>query len=353
MTAAKKSTGKKTASRAKASASAARSRAAQAAPRAASASAPAPAAPASTKPSAGPNWLILGVLIAVAAVVVLEMSVLLKGKVDRQRTLTEVATFGERGDPERPQAYHGAIALKMDALDRLYLVDPDWSKVVVWDAKTGAFLMSLDQKKAQLPGFTPSDVAADAKGTVFILDRAHQEVTVYGPDGALLRRWPVSNGAYIATDPSGNVLISDNLKMQVIRYSPEGKRLSVFGGPGSQKGRFSTPTRIATDASNNLYVLDLGNARVQVFSPQGRVIAVWPLKFKPNSVTGIVVHGKEVYVNDFENSFIWVYSPHGRLIGQASITFPSNLAIDSEGNLYLPNASGLGRYTQTIGRKAK
>lgn len=300
-----------------------------------------------------PNALVLAVLGIIAVLVVAEVTFLLKGKADRQRSLSEAGIIGARGGDERPEAYHGALAMKIDGQDRLLLVDPDWAKVVVWDTKTGNFLMSLDRARAQRQDYAPTDVAADRQGQTFVLDRAHQEVTVFSPAGDFVRRWIAANASAIATDPDGNVLISDNMKMQVVRYSPEGKELKRISGPGTSRGRLNNPSRLATDAKGNIYVVDLGNKRIQVFSGQGSAGRAWSLKFIPNNLTGITPFGDEIYLNDFDNSYIWAYSPGGKILGQMSITFPSNLAIDSAGNFYLPTATGIGRYTQIKGKAGK
>lgn len=313
-----------------------------------------PQAYAQVKPAGDrPNPVVLAVLGVIAVLVVVEVSFLLKGKADRQRSLSDVGTIGARGGDERPEAYHGALAMKIDAQDRLMLVDPDWAKVVIWDTKAGNFLMALDKVRAQRKDFAPTDAAADKQGQVFVLDRPHQEVTVFSPTGDFVRRWIAANASAIAVDPEGNVLVSDNLKMQVVRYSPEGKELKHMGGPGTARGRLNNPSRLAADAKGNIYVVDLGNKRIQVFSSQGSSGKAWSLKFVPNQLTGITPAGDEVYLNDFDNSFIWAYSPHGKILGQMSTTFPSNVAVDSTGNFYLPTANGIGRYVQIKGKAGK
>jgi tripartite motif-containing protein 71 len=309
-------------------------------PRPAPPAAPAPAAGAGPKP-----WVLLA-LGVVAVLVVFEMTALLKGKVDRQRQLVQQSAFGSRGGQQRPESYNGAIALKTDAQDRLYLVDPDWSKVLVYDTRASKFLFAIDRTTAQKPTFAPTDVAADAQGNVYVLDRGNLEVAVFSATGEPLRRFPVPNASALAVSPKGEVLVSDNVKMQVVRYSPEGKELKRFGSPGSGRGQFNNPYRLTTDPAGNIYVVDMLNRRIQSFSPEGGFKHAWTLKFTPGIIVGITTWGKSVFINDFDNGFIWEYTPSGQLVGQITFVYPSNFALDSTGNFYLPSIEGIGRYTQ-------
>jgi len=310
-----------------------------------------PAAPAGGEK---PRSVIMVILGVIAVLVAVEVVVLFKGKVDRQRALKAVATFGERGEPQRLQAFKGTMTEKIDGQGRLFLVDSEWKKVLAWKATTGEFLMAITSEGAQRENFSPTDVAIDAKGNIYVLDQVNQEVSAFTPGGDWVRRWPARNAVAIAVAANGDVLVSDSQDMKIVRYSPEGKELRRFAGPGTAKGKLKNPSRLATDAKGNIYVVDHGNQRIQVFSPEGAFRRAWPLKFVPsNNTTGVTVWGNEVYVNDFQNSYIWVYSLQGKLVGQIKITYPSTVAIDREGNIYLPAPGGIDRYVQLKGQKSQ
>lgn len=341
----------------RASDTAKRPAAAPAASRTATLPKPAPAAaPAPAKapvPAARPNPWVLLALGAVAVLVVFEMTVLVKGKADRQRTLQELGTFGERGGAERPGAFHGPILIKVDAQERLLMVDIDWRKVLAWEAQSGKFLFECGPAAAKETGFQPSDVGTDAQGTLYVLDRLRQEVRVFSPTGEWVRTWAAPSATALAVTPKGQVLTSDSVRKQVVQYSPEGQELKRFGGPGTGKGRFGQPYRLDTDANGNIYVLDTGNQCVQVLSPNGSAVRMWNLKYKPAILSGIVVRNQEVFLNDYENNFIWIYSTSGALAGQISNPYPSTMAVDRAGQVYLPGPAGITRYLQVKGGKKK
>lgn len=308
-------------------------------------------APSASAPAASPaapagrfKWLPLAILGVVAVLVVVETAVLLKNKSDRQRTLTEAGAFGERGGQPRPEAYQGAIAMKCGGDDRLYLVDPEWNQVVVYDTKASKPIMALDRKAAGTDEYTPVDAAATRDNTAVVLDRMHQKVYVFSPEGSLVTSFAAANGTAIAAGEK-EIYVSDNNRMQIVKYSLEGRELQRIGAPGTGKGKLSSPGKLGVDAAGNIFVINSGNNRVEAYGPDGKFTANWPFNFKPNSLLGIAVHD-EIYLNDFDGGCLWAYTKSGKLAGQIKIAYPSNMAVDSQGNFYLPTATGVSRYVQ-------
>jgi hypothetical protein len=150
---------------------------------------PETSAPVSAPSGGAPKPIMLVIFAIVAILVVLEMTVLFKGKMDRQRTFSEVSTFGDRGGAERPEAFHGPLLLKCDAQNRLLMVDTDWKKILAWDVQSGKFLFALDKIAAKQEDFQPADVCADKQGNLFILDRLRQLVFAFSPAGELVSTW--------------------------------------------------------------------------------------------------------------------------------------------------------------------
>jgi hypothetical protein len=95
----------------------------------------------------------------------------------------------------------------------------------------------------------PSDVAADLRGRIVVVDTEQPPLMPGGP-------------AY-----SSRVQIFDE----------NGGFLTAFGGYGSQPGQFVQPQSVAALADGRLIVADTGNNRLQVFSPTGALPALNPL----------------------------------------------------------------------------
>ncbi|MFQ5970464.1 MAG: 6-bladed beta-propeller, partial [Nitrososphaerales archaeon] len=51
--------------------------------------------------------------------------------------------------------------------------------------------------------------------------------------------------------------------------------IKTWGSPGTDDGKFSSPTTVAVDSSGYLYVTELNNHRVQKFDSDGRFITKW------------------------------------------------------------------------------
>ncbi|HEX9668959.1 MAG TPA: phage tail protein [Thermoanaerobaculia bacterium] len=90
-------------------------------------------------------------------------------------------------------------------------------------------------------------------------------------------------------------------------YHPDGfQLLDVWGGPGSEPGRFDEPWSLAADPEGNVYVVDRGNRRVQKLDLRGDVVPeFWEtarseVSFeRPLAVTVASVDGQvRVYVLD-------------------------------------------------------
>lgn len=299
------------------------------------------------------NLLVLGVVILITLFVVMEVGVLMKSKVDRQRSLKEVTTLGERGGQKRLNAFQGTTAEKVDALDRLLLVDAEWNKVMVYDLATDKLLFVIDGEAVGRELFAPADADADKKGNIYVLDSIHHDVSAFTKEGKFINRWPAQNGVALSVDNKGNILVADNHKMEIRRFAADGKVLKTFGGAGTGKGKFMRPYRMDIDSKGNICIIDQGNQRVQVLTSNGKVKKTWPLKFEPNNLTGISIYKDELYVNDFSNGFIWIYSATGKVEGQIKIAYPSNLAIDSKGYYYLPGPGGISRFVLLKGKKAQ
>jgi len=74
----------------------------------------------------------------------------------------------------------------------------------------------------------------------------------------------------IAMDSSGNIYILDSGNQRIQKFTPEGKYLATIGRKGQGPGEFNYPSSIDIDGQGNLYVLDPFVKKIQVISPQGK-----------------------------------------------------------------------------------
>lgn len=152
------------------------------------------------------------------------------------------------------------------------------------------------QAVGEWPAPAPGELAADAAGTVWVIDREARVVRRFDAQGKALAqvvRLPAGGiPADVAITPAGRLLVADGgVNRQVLIYrnlerEPElegtlGERGGVYGGavPGAVgEGRLIAPIGVGGDAQGNLYVAcgplggaHGGTAMVQSYSSQGRL----------------------------------------------------------------------------------
>ena len=192
----------------------------------------------------------------------------------RFRQVTDVA-FGPQGDIFISDGYINSRIAKADR-------DGNWIK-------------SWGNRGANPGEFnTPHNIAADAKGNVYVADRGNRRIQVFDSEGTFLRiitldvpfdenaRPAIGNkpdlktyqqvqtfvpGApwtVCITPPPNQVLYtSDAYPGRVYKLSLDGKVLGVLGQSGKQLKQFGWVHEIACPSENEIYVAELLNWRVQ------------------------------------------------------------------------------------------
>jgi hypothetical protein len=176
----------------------------------------------------------------------------------------------------------------------------------------------------------------------------------------------------VAVDPAGNTYVADNDNNTIRKISPAGEVTTLAGAPGESgnvdgvgiNARFDDPEGIAVDAAGNVYVADTDNNTIRKITPAGLVTTLAGSPDETGSADGTGVNARfdepdgiavdaagNVYVADTDNSTIRKITPQGivsTLAGQANeegdadgtgaaarFSFPRDLDIDAQGNLYV------------------
>ncbi|HJX08418.1 MAG TPA: NHL repeat-containing protein, partial [Actinomycetota bacterium] len=140
---------------------------------------------------------------------------------------------------------------------------------------------AYDLEWGQYPGAgvmdTPTGVAVDQTGNIYVTNKNENMVQKYAPDGSFLTSFAgsgitlLSNPSAIAIGPTGNVYVADTGNHRIEVFDSAGTYLDRWGSFGSLAGQFSGPSGIAVDASGNVYVSDTGNNRIEMFDPSHTV----------------------------------------------------------------------------------
>lgn len=260
----------------------------------------------------------------------------------------------------------------------------------IWDFITGGPSRSL---------VNPLSVTTDVGGTVYVVDGALQQVSVYDlkrqdfrrlPDDDMFLQAPINvladisaNRLFVSDSAAGvirlvplaagaapgelgigqlvrptgialnrqtdELLVVDSRKSTVFRYD----RASLvvkgsFGGRGAGAGQFNYPTAVAVNSKGEILICDSLNFRVQVFSAEGEFRrAFGRVGDRPGSFSrpkGIAVDSDDnIYVLDTLFDNVQIFDREGQLLlafgshGQAEGQFwmPTGIHIDSSDKIYV------------------
>ncbi|OMF04359.1 hypothetical protein BK127_33680, partial [Paenibacillus sp. FSL H7-0331] len=224
--------------------------------------------------------------------------------------------------------------------------------------------------------YMPSSVAIDSSGNVYVGDTNNHRIQKLNGSTSVWSEWKKSGGGsgsglgefnnplHIAVDSSDNVYVADTNNHRIQKLTVTGAT-SVWsewkksgGGSGSGLGDFNNPKGVAVDSSGNVYVADSGNERMQKLTVaaglwsewvyQGVIAGTDPGQFRYPS--GVAVDSeRNVYVADYDNNRIqkltvtgassvwseWKKSGGGLGSGLGEFESPTDVAVDSSGNVYV------------------
>jgi DNA-binding beta-propeller fold protein YncE len=279
--------------------------------------------------------------------------------------------------------------LAADGNGNVYVADRD----VVWKfTSDGGFLSTLGEGGGADGQFdSPSGLAVDASGNMYVADTGNRRVQKFAPNGEFLAKWQSHSGGAgrfhppqirergfdtplaIAVDSDRNVYVLDKKNYRVQKYSPAGQYLTQWGSRGSGQGQFDwddslppfhfgLPAGIALNNQGVVYVTDrLG---LQKFNSEGQFITAWSLS-ETEDPGSVAVNSKgQVFVVDRGQERVMKYSPTGKLLKKwgpeaqgDEIWWPSGIAVDGRGNVLVSDLwkgliqrfTGDGRFLGSMG----
>ena len=174
---------------------------------------------------------------------------------------------------------------------RIYRISPQGVVTVLAGSDRGY----ADGPGASARFDTPSGIAIDPAGHLYVADTGNDAIRRISPDGTVSTTAGAEAGfkgpVGVSVDPSGRVIVADTYNDRIVAIERSGAITRIAGGgePGFADGadaRFHTPCGVAVDASGTIYVADTGNRALRVITPDGLVSTMTstPWGFEPMAI---------------------------------------------------------------------
>jgi len=221
---------------------------------------------------------------------------------------------------------------------------------------------------------TPSSLAVDLLGNLYVADTGNHAIRKVSPQGAVTTLAGTGIAGFrdgegvqaqfhapmgVAVDAIGRVYVADtwNDRIRVIETDGRVRTLAGGDGPGFLDGeaataRFDTPTALAVAADGTTWVADTGNRALRAIAADGTV-RTWqadPLDAAAATLARplalAITHDGQLYVAELSPGRVLQVTPDGRarvLTGESTTQWfarPSALWLDGDGSLLVADAEG-------------
>ena len=305
--------------------------------------------------------------------------------------------FAGDGGPATSARLRWPSSVAADTLGNLYIADRDNHRI----RKVSPEGLILTIAGNGSPGFSgdggpaisaqlnrPSGIAVDAVGNVYISDSSNSRIRKVSPDGVIVTVAGIgvccvsvagvidlgdggpaalaqlNQPMGLVTDAAGNLYIADTANSRIRKVSPNGIITTVagtgtagFSGDGgpATSARLDHPIDVDLDSTGSLYISDSGNNRVRKVTRDGVITTVGTPDVR--RLMGIAVDSVgNLYIADGSNVRIRRLSPDGSIVtiagngicgfagdgGEATAAQfcePSDVAVDTAGNIYIADSS--------------
>ncbi len=170
----------------------------------------------------------------------------------------------------------------------------------------------------------------------------------------------------VAVGPTGIVYVTDTVQRKVFAIDPAAKTVAFVGSEG--QGKVTKPIGVAVDDDGKVFVADASLNRIFGFDADGNLLIAIGHEGELENPSGLAIdrQRKLLYAADSKKHKVFCYSSVDgqalREIGdrgteEGKFNFPTNLAVDREGRLYVADTMNFrvqvfdaeGKFVKAIG----
>ncbi|HEV7349157.1 NHL repeat-containing protein [Telluribacter sp.] len=256
--------------------------------------------------------------------------------------------FSGDGGPATSASLNYPAGVAVDGSGDIYIADKDNQRIRRVSASDGTISTIAGNGNRAYGGdgeaateasfFDPHNIALDAAGNIYIADWGNSRIrkinksnnTVstltgngwrgfYG-DGGDAKDAVINYPKDVSVDAAGNIYIADTENLRIRMIEAATNKISTVAGNGKASfdgdGDLATnagliPTGVTVDKNGNIFIEDRGNFRIRKINKENGII------------TTVAGNGTRRYSGD------------GRAATNASLNYPSDVALDSNGNLFI------------------
>ena len=266
--------------------------------------------------------------------------------------VTDMSKVGKRTGKGQ---FDSPTGIAVDANGNVFVADTNNGRIEKL-SPTGAFLSSMGNKgtgRGQLG--EPNGIAVDRAGNVYVADASNHRVQKLAPDGTFVAEWKGPEPGFygprrIAIGPDGSVYIVDQGHSRIAKLTPDGGVLSVWGSKGKSDGKFDDPTSVTVDpTTSKVYVADPRNKRIQIFDQNGKFLSKWSVPEWGEAVgfedLAIDSQAGRLYASSAHLNAVFVFDLNGTRLGSLMPKAPDKLEGPSalvlfDRKLYVLNMTG-------------
>jgi DNA-binding beta-propeller fold protein YncE len=267
----------------------------------------------------------------------------------------EVANVFEGSKGNSKEQLDSPTGIAVDGEGNIFVADTG-HRCVEKFSPAGTFLSILGIKRNnQGEVAAPNGIAIDGAGNTYVADAGNHCLLKLTGDGNFIAEWRGPEPGFygprrIAIGPQNSIYVVDQGHTRIVKFDPDGRVLSVWGSKGTGDGQFDDPTSVAVDLINNqVYVADPLNKQIQVFDSNGKFLSKWQISEwgKPQGFEDLAIDSKadRLYVSSAHLDTVLVFDLKGTKVGAITprsadkLKGPSALAL-ANGKLYVLNMIG-------------